>query len=439
MPKSQNEWAADPNRLTSPLEIEGERWNGLFRGFATALSIFFIGLIAIAAVAPINEVALTSGNIVPTQSPSTLQHDEGGVVDEILVSVGDTVKKGDILVQLRAFRTEREKEQLKVRTSNAELTIARLVALIEGVKPIFPPADAALLGRQELSYFQELRATRKSEAVLASRVAQRDAELHAAKQQLISLKEERAHYQSLMEMRQKLVAEGYGTRRSLLESQAQLAGSEGQIAQTVGRIEGAVEALREAEESIAQQQAENKTRWSAELSKVTAELKDYEEQSSQQDDRFYRLAIRAPFDGRIQDLLPKASGEVVRAGEPIGEIVPRDSKLYASVRLMPKDVGTVSINDTALITLTAFNADTFGEVQGTVSNISPTTATDEQGNTFYEVSVDLNSVEGVKVADLSQLRSGMELQARIQTEKRTMLRYFLRPVYRSLERAFSES
>ncbi|MFK8036266.1 MAG: HlyD family type I secretion periplasmic adaptor subunit [Hyphomicrobiales bacterium] len=439
MSRSENEWAADPNRLTSPLEIEGERWNGLFRGVATALALFFIGLIGIAAVAPINEVALTTGSIVPTQSPSTLQHDEGGVVEEIRVSVGDIVEKGDIIVQLREFQTEIQQEQLQVRTNDAMLTIARLEALINGTKPEFPRDDIALATRQELAFFEERSATRKGRAVLEARVAQREAELRSAKQQLISLREEREHYSELAEMRSQLVEEGYGTRRSLLEAKAELAGADGQISQTMGRIDGAQEALIEAQEAIGQQQAENKARWSAELSKVAAELKDFQEQSLQQKDRIYRLAIRAPFDGRVQDLLPKAKGEVIRAGEPIGQIVPSDSKLYASVRLSPKDVGAVAVNDRALVTLTAFNSDTFGEVEGLVSTISPTTATDETGNTFYEVNVALRAIEGVKTADLSQLRAGMELQARIQTEKRTMLRYFLRPVYRSLERAFSES
>lgn len=439
MSKSDNEWAADPKRLTSPLEIEGERWNGLFRGLAISLSLFFLGLIGIAAVAPISEVALTSGSIVPTQSPSTLQHDEGGVVERLFVGAGDLVKKGDVIVQLRAFQTEIQQEQLKVHTSDAMLTIARLEALISGTEPKFPTADPALVGRQELAFFQERRATRKGRAVLEARVAQRKAELASATQQLISLEDEREQYKSLAEMRANLVEEGYGTRRSLLEAKAELAGANGQITQTKGRIDGAKEALLEAREAIDQQQAENKARWSAELSKITAELKDFQEQERQHEDRFYRLAVRAPFDGRIQDLLPKAEGEVVRAGEPIGEIVPSESELYASVRLLPKDVGTVSVDDRALITLTAFNADTFGEVEGRVSTISPTTATDESGNTFYEVNVALKAIEGVKTADLSQLRPGMELQARIQTEKRTMLRYFLRPVYRSLERAFSES
>ena len=43
MPDKGNNWAADPKRLTSPLEIEGERWNGLFRSFAVALSLFVLG------------------------------------------------------------------------------------------------------------------------------------------------------------------------------------------------------------------------------------------------------------------------------------------------------------------------------------------------------------------------------------------------------------
>lgn len=432
-------WAADANRLTSPLEIEGERWNGMFRGFAVALALFVLCVIGFAAVAPINEVAITTGSITSAQAPSTLQHEEGGVVQQIVARTGSRVKKGEIIVQLREFQNARKQGQLDVRISDAELTIARLQALIEGTEPNFPIADPQLLTRQELSFFQERRAARKNREVLLARIAQREAELDAADNQLESLAQERANHVELVEMRSSLAAEGYASRQSLLEAQSELAKTEGQIAQTTGQTETASKALVEAKASLGQLTAENKAKWSAELSQSTTELKDLQEQSREQHDRYDRLAIRAPFDGWIQDLTPKAPGEVVRAGEPIGEIVPEGSSLYASVRLQPKDVGSIAINDRALVTLTAFNVDSFGEVQGVVSKISPTTASDEQGNVFYEVDVSLESVEGKRVADLSKLRPGMELQARIQTEKRTMLRYFLRPVYRSLEVAFSES
>ncbi len=432
-------WAADPKRLTSPLEIEGERWNGMFRGFAIVLSLFIVSLVLLAAVSPINEVAISSGNIASAQPPSALQHQDGGVVEHLYAGAGAHVKKGDVIIQLREFQNERKQGQLDVRISDAELNIARLQALIDGTEPDFPDADPQLLTRQEISFFQERRAARKNRDVLLARVAQREAELSAADDQMESLQQERSNHVALVEMQRNLAAEGYGSRQSLLRAESELAKTEGQIAQTRGQTETASKALLEAQASLAQLTAENKARWSAELTQITTELKDLQEQSRDQQDRNQRLAIRAPFDGWIQSLVPKAPGEVVRAGEPIGEIVPEGSPLYASVRLLPKDVGTVAMDDKAIVTLTAFNADNFGEVQGTVTKISPTTASDEQGNVYYEVDVALESVEGKRVADLSRLRPGMELQARIQTEKRTMLRYFLRPVYRSLEVAFSES
>lgn len=432
-------WAADPKRLTSPLEIEGERWNGMFRGFAIVLSLFIVSLVLLAAVSPINEVAISSGNIASAQPPSALQHQEGGVVEQLYAGAGAHVKKGDVIIQLREFQNERKQGQLDVRISDAELNIARLQALIDGTEPDFPDADPQLLTRQEISFFQERRAARKNRDVLLARVAQREAELSAADDQMESLQQEKSNHVALVEMQRNLAAEGYGSRQSLLRAESELAKTEGQIAQTRGQTETASKALLEAQASLAQLTAENKARWSAELTQITTELKDLQEQSRDQQDRNQRLAIRAPFDGWIQSLVPKAPGEVVRAGEPIGEIVPEGSPLYASVRLLPKDVGTVAMDDKAIVTLTAFNADNFGEVQGTVTKISPTTASDEQGNVYYEVDVALESVEGKRVADLSRLRPGMELQARIQTEKRTMLRYFLRPVYRSLEVAFSES
>ncbi len=439
MADSANGWTVNTNKLTSPLEIEGERWNGFFRSVGVSIALFIIGMIAIAAVAPINEVAISQGEITPTQQPSALQHREGGIVSQILVNIGDRVTKGQPVMHLSAFQNKSEQMQVGVRIADARLNIARLQALLDGKEPEFPSADIELLGRQKLAYKQELQAYSETIAVLAARVAQREADYIAANKQIRSLRDEANKQMALVEMRQGLADEGYASRRSLIESQASMARVEGQLAQAEGRVLSADEALQEASATQSQQLTEFRAKWSLELATVTTELKDLEERLSQQENRINQLVIRAPFDGRVQDLLPKAPGEVVRAGEEIGKIVPVDSRLYASVRLLPKDVGSVSLNDQAILTLTAFDPNVFGELLGNVTNISPTTSTDQQGNIFYDVKIRLAEGGGEGTADLTKLIPGMQLQARIRTEQRTMLRYFLRPVYRSLERAFSES
>ena len=439
MAEAAKGWVVNTGRLTSPLEIEGERWNGFFRSVGVSVALFIIGIIAIAAVAPINEVAMSQGEITPTQQPSALQHREGGIVSEILVTIGDRVSRGQPIMQLSAFQNESEQVQVGVRIADARLNIARLQALLDGAEPQFPDADLDQLGRQKLAYVQELLAYSETTAVLAARVAQKEADYIAANKQIRSLKEETNKQMALLEMRQSLAAEGYASRRSLIESEASMARVEGQLAQAEGRVLSADEAMQEAIASQGQQLAEYRAKWSMELVQITTELKDFEERLAQQKNRMKQLVIRAPFDGRVQDLLPKAPGEVVRAGEEIGLIVPLDSRLYASVRLMPKDVGSVSLGDQAVLTLTAFDPNVFGELLGDVTSISPTTSTDQQGNIFYDVKIMLIESTGDAGADLSRLIPGMQLQARIRTEQRTMLRYFLRPVYRSLERAFSES
>lgn len=430
--------------LSAPLEFEGERWNGLYRSIGLAVALFVLVLIGIAAIAPLHEVAVANGAITPTQQPSTLQHDQGGVVEILHFRSGDEVQAGQVIVQLRAFQNEREQAQLHIRRANIAAEVLKFEALIAGKEPdftsVFPEiSDADLSEQQRQAYEEEQAVAAQSEALYQARLEQRQAERNAAEAELTSLADERRAYQALVEMRAGLVAEGYATRRSLLEAEADLARVEGEMARLAGRIESATNAISEARAELAHRQSELRARWSLELARKVAERKELDQQVIAERDRFDRLAIRAPFDGRLQDLLPKAPGEVVGAGEVIGQIVPLDSTLFALVRLPPKDVGMVSVDDQAILSVTAFDPDLFGDVFGTVSKISPTTNADADGQAFYAVDIQLDPEAIAPETDLTQLRAGMELEARIVTQERTLLRYFLRPVYRALERAFSEN
>jgi multidrug efflux pump subunit AcrA (membrane-fusion protein) len=63
-------------------------------------ALFIGGFSAWSAYAPLASAAIAPGVVSPDSSRKTIQHLEGGIVQEILVSEGDRVAQGDLLLRL---------------------------------------------------------------------------------------------------------------------------------------------------------------------------------------------------------------------------------------------------------------------------------------------------------------------------------------------------
>ena len=162
--------------------------------------------------------------------------------------------------------------------------------------------------------------------------------------------------------------------------------------------------------------------------------------------------IRAPSDGVVQELVPRAPGEVVKPGDLVARIVPSDSELVAEVRIDPKDSGHIHVGADADVRLATFDAAIFGTLRGTVEYLSATTFLPSPGqpalpgqppgqNTsdpYYKATIRL-SQDHVGTGDLTRpVTAGMMLQAQIHTGSKSIIRYMFKPVFNSLDQAFTE-
>ena len=78
-----------------------------------------------------------------------------------------------------------------------------------------------------------------------------------------------------------------------------------------------------------------------EASRVQAELAEVEQRLAASRDVLERTLITAPTDGTVVELRFRTEGGVIRPGEPILEIVPRDEELLVDARLAPIDIDVV--------------------------------------------------------------------------------------------------
>jgi hypothetical protein len=88
------------NRLSQALELEEKPDNRYLRLTLYGIGAAFLIFIPWAALTPINEVVHASGEVIPEGNVYTVQHLEGGIIQEIFVAEGSIVKVGDPLLRL---------------------------------------------------------------------------------------------------------------------------------------------------------------------------------------------------------------------------------------------------------------------------------------------------------------------------------------------------
>jgi HlyD family secretion protein len=163
-------------------------------------------------------------------------------------------------------------------------------------------------------------------------------------------------------------------------------------------------------------------------------------------DQLDRIEMRAPTSGVIHQLSVHTIGGVIRAGDTVMEIVPDSDDLEVEAHVQPKDIDHVRKGQEAFVRFSAFNQRTTPQVSGKVIFVSADTSQDQHapaaaaasgGSTFYTVRIFLSEEERRRLGDI-QLIPGMQAEVFMQTGKRTMMSYLLKPITDQLGRAFTE-
>jgi HlyD family secretion protein len=121
--------------------------------------------------------------------------------------------------------------------------------------------------------------------------------------------------------------------------------------------------------------------------------------------------------------------QVVRAAEPILEIVPNDVKLIISVQVSPAQIDQIHVGQKAIIRFNAFDRRHTPDLLGTVRRVSADVITNERtGQSYYTVSLAINEGEVKHLGPTAVIIPGMPVDAFIQTTERTPFDYLVRPI-----------
>jgi membrane fusion protein, adhesin transport system len=128
----------------------------------------------------------------------------------------------------------------------------------------------------------------------------------------------------------------------------------------------------------------------------------------------------------------------------VARIVPTERELIAEVHIDPKDSGHIRADADAEIRLLTYDSAIFGPVRGKVEYLSATTFSppaaqqNPPGQNASEPTIRLLQDHVRSGTTNYPITPGMVLQAHIQTGSKSIVRYLFKPVFNSLDVAFTE-
>ena len=435
---------AKPTRLvrflSQPLVLEeGGPPNALVH-LLVLLSVMICGFIAWAALTDLQETAAVTGQIMPAASVQTVQHLEGGIVAEIFARQGEVVEAGQPLLRLDSAAAEAELDQLRAREAALALKAERLRAFVQADKPDFTIGQAYpdLVTDQRTILALQEQARRSQQDVLRSRIEQRDAELASLWQRAENLQTQADIIAQQVEMRSELVERGLVSRVVYLETERAYAQALGELSTVQGEIVRTGEALNEARGSLSELEATLANDAIDDMGSITAELAQVREQMAKLEDRVERLLVRSPVHGVVKAVATRTIGSVAAPGDLLLEIVPLEDEMVAEVEIDPLDIGHLRVGQSARVKVTTYDIARLGSIEGLLEHISASTFENERGEIFYKGTIRLAQNYVGETPGTNLVLPGMVVDGDINTGSKSLMRYLLKPVFRSLDVAFSE-
>lgn len=415
-------------------------------GTAAALS-FLLVMGGWSYLAPLASAALAPGVVSPDGSRKTVEHLEGGIVGVIHVREGDDVEAGAPLVTLDDTHARARYGELRERYLHLLATEARLAAERAGASEIvFSPelleatdgdALSAMDGQREL-----LRSRRSAqvgrEQILRQRIRQLEeqndglVEVIAAQDRQIALIQEEIKgvedlYRRGLEKYPRLLA----LKRAQADIEAERAGHFARIAENGERIGETEIQLFTVREDVVE-------RANGELADIQRQLAELRSDMPSRADILQRTVIRAPISGTVMNIRPTTVTGVVSPGEPILEIVPKDTRLIIDARVSPGDIERVAPGLEARVMLTAYKQRNLPVIHGTLRSVSADRLVEDRtGQPYFLAKVEVKDEDLARLEDI-RLLPGMPADVMILNAERTVVDYLLAPLLRSASRSFRE-
>ncbi|HEY9648709.1 MAG TPA: HlyD family type I secretion periplasmic adaptor subunit [Chroococcidiopsis sp.] len=412
------------------------------RILAGSLTTLVFGAIAWAHFSVVDEVAVTQGELIPSQQVRPVRALEGGIIREIKVKEGDRVAQGDILLEQDPSLSDADVNRLQQSAELIRQDIARLEAESRGESSSGVASQDPLLAARGQDFRTRRAAaladaSRQESAIdeATARLTRLQGNLASARETLVNAQERERNLRELVE--------GAIPRFDYLEAKDRLTQAEDQLASLQQEIVAQRSAIQQAQQAyrVSRETASNlSSQWQSEiltqLNQRREELANLEGQLDRATRQQERETIRAPIAGRVYNLQATLGEGTVEPGEELLSILPEGESLMLKVKVLNRDIGFINEGMRAKIKLATFPFQEFGTIEGKVVQISPNATLDRDLGLVFDATVSLSRTD-IRVQNRTvELVPGMVATAEIVTRQRSVLTFLIEPITQRFDEAF---
>lgn len=403
-----------------------------------------IGLLAvgvgISLFTPINMNVTAPGKVVPSSRVKTVQHLEGGIVKDVFVKEGDSVAEDAPLLELDLGAASLNLEELTARKSAMNAARIRLRAeasrsaltnaqFSEDITDEIRNAELLTYRARSLELEGQLSSARAQVEVQAAKILETQAKIKGlSTRQEIS---DQQHALTSQLAREKLVAE-----IEAIQSRKDVESNRMELTTTQQSLKAVVAALADAQGKLSEVDGRFRRRAAEELLTTERQFSTVTEDFQRAQTQRARNVIKAPIAGIVKGLRSSESGWVVKAGEPILDVVPVDAQIEIEARLSPSDRGLVQVGQKVKVKVSAYDFLRYGALDGVVQRIAADADKEPNGSSFFKMVIRTNS--SVLSKSNSPVTSGMTADVDVIVGSQTFGWYLLRPILKIGVEAFRE-
>ena len=353
-----------------------------------------------------SRVEIASGAIVPDAGIALIVPTRAGVIADLAVRDGQEVSAGAQLVDVRA---EEDGEAAQSPGELVEAAIARQdanLAMQSSASAAAAQAQALQLEAQQVGLAAEIRQLKLQQEAQRTLIANAELDLDRTKsiatRGFISGRDLQLREENLLSRQQGLAQ----LEQALAAKHSALVDSESAAAQVKAQARAQIAGLEAIRAQVAQQAAS------------TAASRSY--------------VLRAPVAGRVTALTARL-GQGVSPQSQLMAIVPSGARLTAELAVPSAAMGFVKPGQEVRLALDAFPYQRFGTVKGRVRTVPSSTINAPASNgatiAVYPVIVDIEAPKIFAYGRDEPLVAGMNLTARIITERQSLLEWLFEPLF----------
>jgi hemolysin D len=431
---------------------------------ATVIALFCLALVW-ASVGSVDIVATAPGKIIPSGRTKVIQPFETGVVRAIHVRDGQSVRAGDVLIELDPTMNEAELGHFKSDLIAAQLDVARLRAALapaaSPVEQLQPPEGASptLVEMQRQFLLSQSAEQNAKLAEIERQQAQKDAERATIAATIAKLEATIPLLQQRVDVRKTLYDKALGSKLIYLTELQDLVGQQNDLLVQKSHYREAEAAVAALVETRTKTGAEYRHKLFDDLAKAELKAAGAAQDAIKAEQRTKLQVLTAPVDGVVQQLAVHTKGGVVTPAQALLAVVPVDSHLEIEAMVSNRDIGFVHAGQEAEIKVDTFNFTRYGLLHGEVLNVSQDaitreklqdksnekapgaeTATSEpKGQELsYAAHVSFDRTQMQVDDTLVNLSPGMAVTVEIKTGSRRIISYLLSPLARYKQEVLRE-